>query len=153
MTTKKKILSISFIVFPAALFLVYWAKIYTNGQEFRSAIPGLTAFATLGVMFILERIFHYKKGVSQKPLALRDLSSTLMNVLVTGKVLGAMVYTPLVLFLPEIMFGRSLFFATPADLGPFWLQLFLVLMVYSFFRYSVHRIQHIIPFLWELHSA
>ncbi|MBT5074996.1 MAG: sterol desaturase family protein [Kordiimonadaceae bacterium] len=152
MTTKKKILSISFIVFPAALFLVYWAKIYTNGQEFRSAIPGLTAFATLGVMFILERIFHYKKGVSQKPLALRDLSSTLMNVLVTGKVLGAMVYTPLVLFLPEIMFGRSLFFATPADLGPFWLQLFLVLMVYSFFRYSVHRIQHIIPFLWELHS-
>jgi len=74
MTTKRKILSISFIAFPTALLLVYWAKIYTNGQEFRSAIPGLTALSTLGVMFLLEQLFRYKKGVSQKPVAIRDLS-------------------------------------------------------------------------------
>jgi sterol desaturase/sphingolipid hydroxylase (fatty acid hydroxylase superfamily) len=62
------------------------------------------------------------------------------------------VFTPMVLFFPEIFFGRSLFFDSYEVLGPFWLQLFFVVFVYSFMKYCIHRMQHKVSFLWELHS-
>ena len=102
-------------------------------------------------MMLLEQLFRYRRKVSQLTVRWRDLASTLMNVLVTGTVMRA-IFVPLVIFIPEILFGRTLFFGTAEQLGPFWLQLILVMLLYSFLRYSVHRLQHKIPFLWELHS-
>lgn len=138
-------------VFPLALLLLYWAHIYFNGHPIQRLIPGSVTFATLAFLILLEQVFRYEKGVSQKPLVLRDIASTAVNVLVTGSVMGA-VFVPAVVFLPEILFGRSLFFSSSAELGPFWLQLMLVILLYSFMRYGIHRIQHVVPFLWELHS-
>jgi sterol desaturase/sphingolipid hydroxylase (fatty acid hydroxylase superfamily) len=100
---------------------------------------------------LLEQVFRYEKGVSQKRLALRDIASTAVNVLLTGTVMRA-VFVPLVIFLPQLLLGRSVFFTSSAAIGPFWLQLILAMLLYSFLRYGVHRVQHIVPFLWELHS-
>jgi len=124
---------------------------YVYGNNIDLIIPGIVTFSTLAAMMLLEQIFRYRNAVSQKPVVVRDLMSTLMNVLVTGTVMR-LVFVPLVLFLPEIFFGRTLFFGSVEQLGPFWLQLLLVIFLYSFLRYSVHRIQHAVPFLWELHS-
>ncbi|MGD8324341.1 MAG: sterol desaturase family protein, partial [Gammaproteobacteria bacterium] len=151
MAIKKLFSSKGFLIFPLALLLIYWAQMYYQGMDIEVPIRGATTFATLAVMILLELAFRYEKRVSQKPLVLRDLSSTLMNLWVTGSVMS-MVFTPVVLFLPEIFFGRSLFFASSAQLGPFWLQLILVILFYSLMKYAIHRIQHRVSFLWELHS-
>ena len=151
MTLKKQLSREGFLIFPATLAIIYWARMYVYGNEIDVVVPGLVTFATLAVMFLLEQVFRYKKAVSQEPVAVRDIISTLMNVLVTGTVMR-MIFVPLVLFIPEIFFGRTLFFGSVEQLGPFWLQFVLVILLYSFLRYSVHRIQHIVPFLWELHS-
>ena len=151
MALKNLFSSKGFLIFPVSLALIYWARMYVYGNDIDLIIPGIVTFSTLGVMILLEQVFRYKNAVSQRPVVARDLMSTLMNVLVTGTVMR-MIFVPLVLFLPEILFGRTLFFGSMEQLGPFWLQLLLVVLLYSFLRYSVHRIQHAVPFLWELHS-
>jgi len=151
MKLKKLFSSRGFLIFPAALLLIYWARSWVRGENIDLVIPGAVTFGTLGAMMLLELLFRYEKAVSQKRVVLRDFTSTLINVLVSGTVMSA-VFVPLVIFLPELLFGRSLFFASPADLGPFWLQFFLAIFLYSFLRYAVHRLQHIVPLLWELHS-
>ena len=151
MTLKKLVSKDGFLIFPAVLALIYWARMYVYGNDIDLIVPGIVTFAPLATMFLLEQIYRYNKAVSQKPLVTRDIISTLMNVLVTGTVMR-MIFVPLVLFFPEIFFGRTLFFGSVEQLGPFWMQFILVIFLYSFLRYSVHRIQHIVPFLWELHS-
>jgi len=96
-------------------------------------------------------IFRYERALSQRSLAFRDIVSTGVNVLFTGTVATAF-FVPLIIFLPEFALGRSLFFGSSNQLGPLWLQLILVALLYSFLRYGIHRVQHIVPFLWELHS-
>jgi sterol desaturase/sphingolipid hydroxylase (fatty acid hydroxylase superfamily) len=140
-----------FLIFPTALLLIYWVRIWMAGEEISTLVPGIITFSTLTAMILLEQVFRYEKGVSQRKLVLRDISSTLVNVLVTGTVMRA-VFVPLVVFLPELLLGRSLFFSSSDSLGPFWVQLVLVVLLYSFLRYSVHRLQHRIGFLWNLHS-
>jgi sterol desaturase/sphingolipid hydroxylase (fatty acid hydroxylase superfamily) len=66
--------------------------------------------------------------------------------------IGTSFFVPLVVFLPELLFGRTLFFGSATQLGPLWLQLILAATLYSFLRYWIHRIQHMVPFLWKLHS-
>jgi hypothetical protein len=119
---KKIVSSREFLVFPIALLLIYWANMYIKGQEIEMPVPATFTFATLAVMILLEQFFNYARRVSQKPLVYRDLASTLMNLLATGAVMR-MIFVPVVLFLPEIFFGRSLFFSAPQQLGPFWHQL------------------------------
>ena len=42
--------------------------------------------------------------------------------------------------------------ASPEQLGPIWLQVPVIWVVVSFFRYWMHRWQHSNEFLWKLHS-
>jgi ornithine lipid hydroxylase len=151
MSLRKALASSALLVFPLAFLLLYWMHVYLNGHPIARVIPSFVTFASLAVLILLEQLFHYEKGVSQKPLALRDIASTAVNVLVTGTVLRT-VFVPLVVFLPELFFGRSLYFASSSELGPLWLQLILATLLLEFLRYGVHRVQHIVPFLWELHS-
>lgn len=151
MSIRKMFSASGFLIFPAVLLLLYWWRVCRSGHEIQQMIPGIITFSTLFAMFVLEQGFRYAKGVSQIRLAPRDILSTLFNVLVTGTVMRA-AFVPLILFFPEILFGRSLFFGSTRELGPFWLQLLLVILLYSLLRYTVHRIQHTVPFLWELHS-
>ena len=151
MSIRKALASSALVVFPLAFLLLYWMHVYLSGHPIARLIPGFVTFASLAVMILLEQLFHYEKAVSQKRLAVRDIASTAVNVLVTGTVMRA-VFVPLVIFLPELVFGRSSFFGSSAQLGPLWLQLILAMLLYSFLRYGIHRVQHMVPFLWELHS-
>lgn len=151
MSIRKMFSSRRFLIFPLVLLIVYWALMYYEGTDIEAPIPRITTFATLAVMILLELAFRYKNRVSQKPLVLRDISSTLVNLWGTIPLMSA-VFTPVVLFFPELFLGRSLIFSSQADLGPFWLHLIIVIFFYSLMKYFVHRMQHKIQFLWELHS-
>jgi sterol desaturase/sphingolipid hydroxylase (fatty acid hydroxylase superfamily) len=63
-----------------------------------------------------------------------------------------MVVLPILILSPEHLLGRKLVFAAPGQLGPFWLQVVIILLSVSFFRYWMHRFQHSNAFLWDLHS-
>jgi sterol desaturase/sphingolipid hydroxylase (fatty acid hydroxylase superfamily) len=143
--------SLALLVFPAALLLVYWEYTYFNGHEIAQTIPSLRVFLALAVLLVLEALFRYEKAVSQRRLIVRDAASTAVNVLYTGTVAAAL-FTPIVVYFPELFLGRSVFFSRSEQLGPLWLQFILAMALYDFLRYVIHRVQHIVPFLWELHS-
>jgi sterol desaturase/sphingolipid hydroxylase (fatty acid hydroxylase superfamily) len=143
--------SFALLVFPLALLLVYWEYTYFDGHPIEQTIPSFAVFLGLAVLFLLEVLFRYEKSVSQRPLLVRDLASTAVNVLFTGTV-ASKVFIPVVVFFPELFLGRTVFFATSEQLGPLWLQFVLAIFVYDFLRYVIHRVQHVVPFLWELHS-
>jgi len=151
MTIKNVFSSRGFLIFPAFLLLVYWARMYYQGMDIEVPIPYVATLVTLAAMILMELVFRYSKGVSQTPLVARDISSTLVNLWGTFPVMTA-VLTPVVLFFPELFLGRSLFFGSGDLFGPFWLQLLLVILLYSLIKYSIHRVQHRVSFLWELHS-
>lgn len=151
MSVKKALSSLAYLVVPLALLFVYWEFIYFRGHPVQQTIPSFSVFLALAVFFLLEFAFRYEKTVSQRPLALRDTASTAINVLFTSTI-GASFFLPVVVFLPEFLFGRTLFFGASTQLGPLWLQLITAAALYSFLRYWIHRIQHIVPFLWALHS-
>jgi sterol desaturase/sphingolipid hydroxylase (fatty acid hydroxylase superfamily) len=143
--------SFALLVFPLALLLVYWEYTYFDGHPIEQTIPSFAVFLGLAILFLLEVSFRYEKSVSQRPLLVRDLASTAVNVLFTGTV-ASKVFIPVVVFVPELFLGRTVFFATSEQLGPLWLQFVLAIFVYDFLRYVIHRVQHVVPFLWELHS-
>lgn len=151
MSIRKLLSSFSLLVFPLALLLVYWEYTYFNGHPVEQSIPSFAIFLGLAVLLVLEGLFRYQKRVSQKRLLVRDVASTAVNVLVTSKV-AVSLFAPIVVFFPELVLGRSVWFATSEQLGPLWLQFVLALVFYDFLRYAIHRVQHIVPFLWELHS-
>ncbi len=151
MSPRKTLSSFAYVVIPLALLFVYWEITYFKGHPIEQMIPKFPTLLALAALILLEFAFRYEKAVSQKPLTIKDLASTAVNVLFTGTI-GASVFLPLVVFLPELLFGRTLFFGSTAQLGPLWLQLILAAALYSFLRYWIHRIQHTVPFLWELHS-
>ena len=102
-------------------------------------------------MMVVERLYTYRRAVSQKAMLVRDVASTLVNVFLTYAV-TAMILLPGLLLLTEYAFGRPLMMASPEQLGPIWLQVPVIWVVVSFFRYWMHRWQHSNEFLWKLHS-
>src|SRR5260370_42613255 len=99
----------------------------------------------------VERIYTYRYAVSQRSVQARDVISNVVNLYVTGALTG-MIVLPVLAFFPEHFLGRKLVLASPAQLGPVWLQVLVIILSVSFFRYWMHRLQHSVPFLWELHS-
>jgi len=141
----------SLLVLPALFVLFYAIRVLTDGQAINQWIPSWFTLAIIFTMILLEQLYKYRYAVSQRSVLVRDISSTLVNLYVTGAVAG-MIFLPALVVFPEFFFGRSLFFASPEQLGPFWLQVPVAILLVSFFRYWMHRIQHKVPFLWELHS-
>jgi sterol desaturase/sphingolipid hydroxylase (fatty acid hydroxylase superfamily) len=150
MSVRKALSRLAFLVFPLALLLVYWENTYFDGHPFDRTIH-LTTLLGLAVLLVLEALFRYEKSVSQKKLVLRDIASTAVNVFITGTV-GSALFVPMILFVSQLMFGRNLFIPASDQLGPLWVQLVLAALLYELLRYGIHRVQHIVPFLWELHS-
>jgi sterol desaturase/sphingolipid hydroxylase (fatty acid hydroxylase superfamily) len=140
-----------FAILPG-LFAVFVAiRVLTRDGAIDRWVPEWWTFLILFTLMIVERLYTYRYRVSQRPLLARDITSTLVNVFVTGTVTGMIVY-PVLILIPEHLWGRRLVFASPGQLGPFWLQLALILLGVSFFRYWMHRFQHKNEFLWKLHS-
>jgi len=77
------------------------------------------------------------------------VTSTFVNVFISG-VVTTLLVLPVLTYLTQHLFGRKFLFTS--SLGPIWLQVIVILLLVSFFRYWMHRLQHRNEFLWGLHS-
>ena len=150
--TKRTVFYVSSLLIVPVLFSAFYGlrflgRVYAIDQW----VPKWDTLLILAIMVVLERIYTYKYAVSQRSVATRDVISNLVNLYVTGAVTG-MIVLPVLTFLPEYFLGRKLVLASPAQLGPVWLQVLVIILVVSFSRYWVHRLQHSVPLLWEFHS-
>lgn len=144
----KKIAYVSRLLILPALFVLFYAiHFFARGH----GIDIWLALSIFCTMIILEQLYKYKHAVSQRSVLARDILSSLVNVCVMGAV-ASMVFLPVLVFFPEFFLGRKLVFASPEQLGPFWMQVPLLMLLVSLFRYWMHRLQHAVPFLWQLHS-
>jgi ornithine lipid hydroxylase len=150
MTGKKLFYLSSLLILPFFYVFFYFARLIARGQPLDQTLKweGLLLLFTL---ILLERVYTYKYAVSQRALLARDIIANVVNKYVTAAVTGALVL-PILLYVPQHYLGRKYFLASPAELGPFWLQILLIVFLVSFFRYWMHRFQHSNEFLWRLHS-
>jgi sterol desaturase/sphingolipid hydroxylase (fatty acid hydroxylase superfamily) len=151
MTAKRAFYISSLLMLPLLYLFFYGIHIASRDQPIEEWLPKwdrvLIIFAVIG----LERIYTYRYAVSQRALLPRDLIANVVNLYVTGAVAVAVVL-PVLAFIPQHFLGREHLVASPEQLGPFWLQLPLMMLGVSLFRYWMHRWQHSNAFLWELHS-
>ncbi len=141
----------SWLILPALYVAFYALHVATNGHPIEQWLPKWDRVLLILSIVVLERIYTYRYAVSQRAMLPRDLISNAVNLWVTG-VLATMIFLPVLAFFPDYFFGRKLFFASSEQLGPLWLQVPVVLLIVSFARYWIHRAQHEVQFLWELHS-
>lgn len=151
MSAKSIVQVSSWLILPVLYVAFYAAHVLTNGHPIEHWLPKWDRVALILSIVVLERIYKYRYAVSQRALLPRDILSNIVNLWVTGAVATA-IFLPILVFFPEILFGRKLLFASSEQLGPFWLQVPAILLFVSFFRYWVHRAQHEVEFLWALHS-
>jgi sterol desaturase/sphingolipid hydroxylase (fatty acid hydroxylase superfamily) len=151
MTNKTYFYVSSFLVVPAMFALFFAVRLVGRTYAIEQWIPGWDTFLLLAVMILVERICTYKYAVSQRSVLARDLMSNVVNIYVTGALTG-MIVLPVLTFLPEHFLGRKLVLASRELLGPIWLQVLMICLSLSFYKYWMHRLQHSVPFLWELHS-
>jgi sterol desaturase/sphingolipid hydroxylase (fatty acid hydroxylase superfamily) len=151
MSAKKIFYLSSLLMLPLLLAFYYLAHISPQGHAIEQWLPKWDRLAIIATIIILERIYTYRYAVSQRSVLKRDIIANIVNLYVTGAV-AAFLVLPVLLFSTEHFLGRRLLFASPEQLGPFWLQIAVILLVVSLFRYWMHRMQHEVPFLWELHS-
>src|ERR1700760_557070 len=114
---------------------------YTRGTAISKAFPYFHSFVVLFVMITMERIWMYRKAVSQKHMIWRDLTSTMVQTFMVGAVFGA-IFLPVLHFFPNTFFGRRVFFALSDQLGPLWVQVIAVFLYQSLWGYAMHRFEH-----------
>ncbi len=150
--TNRAVFYVSSLMIVPALFVAFYGvrflgRVYAIDQW----VPKWDTLLILATMVVLERIYTYKYAVSQRSIQARDVISNVVNLYVTGAVTG-MIVLPVLVFFPEHFLGRKLILTSPEQLGPVWLQVLAIMLSVSLFRYWMHRLQHSVPFLWELHS-
>jgi sterol desaturase/sphingolipid hydroxylase (fatty acid hydroxylase superfamily) len=141
----------SLLILPVLYVLFYTIHISPQGHAVVQWLPRWDRLLLLFAVIGLERIYTYRYAVSQRSVLTRDIISNIVNLYVTGAV-AALVVLPLLFFLTAHFLGRKLVFASPEQLGPLWLQVVVILLSVSLFRYWMHRWQHQNEFLWSLHS-
>ncbi len=150
MSAKKLVTLSSLIILPVMYLIFYGVHLLSRGRPLAESLKwdGLVLLATI---IGLEYVYKYQYAVPQKALLTRDIIANVVNKYVTGAV-TALLVLPVLLFVPLHFLGRKVFLASPEQLGPFWLQVVVILVAVSFFRYWMHRLQHKNEFLWSLHS-
>jgi sterol desaturase/sphingolipid hydroxylase (fatty acid hydroxylase superfamily) len=146
----RKILYASSLLILPILYVAFYT-IHFQGHVIEQWLPRWDRLLLLVTIIGLERLYTYKYAVSQRAVLKRDIIANVVNLYVTGAV-AAMIVLPVLVFIPEHFLGRKLVFASSEQLGPFWFQVMVILLVVSFFRYWMHRMQHENEFLWSLHS-
>lgn len=139
------------LILPLLIVVFYALGVLLYDHAVTAWLPQWHTLSVLFTMIVLERLYRYPYAVSQRPVLVRDISSTLVNLFVTNTKAG-IIFVPILALFPEFFFGRNLLFASSEQLGPIWLQIPMTLVVFTLFRYWMHRLQHRVPFLWELHS-
>jgi sterol desaturase/sphingolipid hydroxylase (fatty acid hydroxylase superfamily) len=148
----KKLLYISsFAVLPLLYLAFYGLHVSQPAQSLEQWVPKWDRVLVIFVIVGLERLYTYRYRVSQRYILGRDVIANIVNLWITGAIVAAIVL-PVLYFLPEHFLGRKFVFTAPGQLGPFWFQLAAILLFVSMFRYWMHRLQHTVPFLWELHA-
>jgi sterol desaturase/sphingolipid hydroxylase (fatty acid hydroxylase superfamily) len=142
---------IAYAIFPAVLVIFYAARVFSYDTPIDQWIPRWHNLFIIGTVVILERIYTYSRAVSQRHLLRRDILSSFVNMYLTGAVAG-LILVPVLVFFSDVFLGHGRVFESSAQLGPLWLQVLEIVVLVSFFRYWMHRLQHRVPFLWELHS-
>src|SRR5215469_12722082 len=151
MTNKTAFYVSSVLIVPIFFVLFYAARLLGRAYAVDQWAPKWDTLLALATMIVIERLYTYRYAVSQRSVLARDVISNVVNVYVTGAVTG-MIVLPALTFIPEHVLGRRLVLASPELLGPVWLQVPIVLLSVSLFRYWMHRLQHSVSFLWALHS-
>jgi ornithine lipid hydroxylase len=141
----------SLLALPLLYALFYGMHVSAQGHAVEQWLPRWDRLLLLFTIVLLERLYTYSYAVSQRYVLSRDIIANIVNLWITAAVVGAIV-VPLLVFFPEHFLSRKFVFASSGQLGPFWFQVVTILLVVSLFRYWMHRMQHTIPFLWELHS-
>ena len=139
----------SMLILPVLYAFFYILHVATDGPV-RQQLKW-DSLLVLATIIVMERIYTYRYAVSQKAVLARDLIATFITLYLVYPA-TAMIALPLITFVPEHFLGRKLVFASSDQLGPFWLQIVVILLSVSFFRYWMHRLQHTNSFLWKLHS-
>ena len=143
---------LNFAVLPLVLVIFFGVRIVAQTHpEIEAWIPRWDRLMLFAVVILLERIYHYRYAVSQRYVLTRDLISNVVTLFVIGPV-AALLVLPVLLYLPEHFLGRKLIIASPDQLGPLWLQVAIITVFVSCFRYWMHRLQHESQFLWKLHA-
>src|SRR5215468_1878822 len=151
MTNRNAFYISSLAIVPVLFALFYGLRFVGRIYGIDQWVPKWDTLLILAVMIVVERIYTYKYAVSQRSVLARDVISNVVNLWITGTVTGLIVL-PILAFFPEHFLGRKLILASPEQLGPVWLQVPVVLVSVSLFRYWMHRLQHSVPFLWKLHA-
>jgi sterol desaturase/sphingolipid hydroxylase (fatty acid hydroxylase superfamily) len=150
-TSSKTIFYISSVlILPVLYVFFYILQVWTKGSVIESWLKW-DRLLIIASIIVMERIYTYRYAVSQKAVLGRDIIANIVTIYLVYPV-TAMIVLPLLAFIPEHFLGRKLVFASPDQLGPFWLQIVVIVLSVSFFRYWMHRLQHTNSFLWELHS-
>ena len=122
-----------------------------RGTALAKTFPYWHSFVVLFCMITLERVWTYRKAVSQRHVIWRDLTSTMVQTFMVGAVFGAIVL-PVLRWGPQTFLGRRFLFGLSDQLGPLWLQCIVVFLFTSFGGYWIHRFEHYNNFLWKLHG-
>jgi sterol desaturase/sphingolipid hydroxylase (fatty acid hydroxylase superfamily) len=148
----KNVMYVSSLLMLPVLYLFFYAiHISPQGHAIEQWLPRWDRLLLLLAVIGLERVYTYRYAVSQRAVLTRDIISNIVNLYVTGAV-AALIVLPVLLFLTGHYWGRKVVFASPELLGPLWLQIVVILLCVSLFRYWMHRWQHNNEFLWSLHS-
>lgn len=138
----------SWLVLPL-LFVFYFAL---RGLPQGPGIWGsIGTLMFLGAMIGVELVLKYDRAVSQRSVLFRDVLASAINLYITAA-LASMLFLAILPLVPEFFLGRRRIFTAPRNLGPFWVQIVVIVLSVSLFRYWVHRLQHSVPFLWRFHS-
>ena len=142
---------IAYLILPVLFAALFFVRLETYDTPIDQWLPRWDSLLMIGSLMFLERVYAHSRAVSQRHVLSRDIVSTLVNIYVTASVV-AFILLPIFVFFLQIFLERGSAFASSAQLGPIWLQILIVIVVISFCRYWIHRLQHKVPFLWELHS-
>jgi sterol desaturase/sphingolipid hydroxylase (fatty acid hydroxylase superfamily) len=148
--SSKTIFYVSSVLILPVLYAFFYILHVVAGASIGSWLKWDTLLV-LATIIVMERIYTYRYAVSQKTVLARDIIATFVTLYIVRPV-TAIIVLPLISFVPEHFLGRKLVFASSDQLGPFWLQIVVIVLSVSFFRYWMHRLQHTNSFLWELHS-
>ena len=151
MTNKSVFYVSSLLIVPVLFAAFYGVRFLGRLYAIDQWVPKWDTLLILTTMVVVERIYTYKYAVSQRSVQARDVISNVVNLYVTGAVTG-MIVLPVLAFFPEHFLGRKLVLASPEQLGPVWLQVLVIILAVSLFRYWMHRLQHSVPFLWKFHA-
>lgn len=151
MSTNKLLAISSLIILPLLYVIFAGLHLETAGTAIEHWLPKYDRLVILFTVVALEQVFVYRYAQSQRAVLKRDIIANVVNIYLNGLV-TAFLLLPILLFATEHGLGRKTLMASPAELGPLWLQVPLIMIIVSLFRYWMHRWQHTNPFLWELHS-